>query len=180
MWVLASGLVVGTASLAAAASSTIARPAEVADRALRLSPTFEPDLTPGQRVVAEMVALVNIERGRRGLPFLRLDDQLSAAARVHAADMASMRRMQHVGSDGSDGGIRLSRTGFVWSSWGENIGAGFTDPAVLFESWLNSPDHRANLLGDFTEIGVGVVATSDGVPYWALLVAGSRYLPPGT
>ena len=177
---MTSGLVLGTASLTVAASSTIHQPARVADRAHRLTPTFEPELTPEQRAIVELADLINIERGRRGLPFLRLDDRVSAAARAHAADMATVRRMQHLGSDGSDGGARLTRAGYGWTIWGENIGAGFLDPTTLFTSWMKSSDHRSNLLGDFSEIGIGVVATPDGVPYWSLLVARAPYLlsPP--
>ena len=162
---------VGTASLAVAASPDISAPAQVHDRAQRATPAPDAALTPEQRAVVEMATLVNVERGERGLPLLRLDERASAAARAHAADMATMRLMQHVGSDGSDGGDRLARAGFAWSAWGENIAAGFVDPRTLLAAWMNSEGHRANLLGDFTDVGVGVVATADGVPYWSLLVA---------
>jgi uncharacterized protein YkwD len=170
-WAATAGLVVGTASLSAAASSSIPGAGRVADRAERLNLSYGPELTPEQRTVVELVGLVNIERGIRGLPSLRLDDRASAAARAHAAEMASLRRLQHVGLDGSDGGVRLGRAGFVWSAWGENIGAGFGDPGTLVGAWMDSTNHRANLVGEFTDIGVGVVATADGVPYWSLLVA---------
>lgn len=167
----------GTASLAVAASPVLQTPASVFDRAQRLNPTFEEELTPEERATVEMVTMINVERGSRGLPFLRLDDRMTRAALAHAADMAANRRMQHLGTDGSDGGMRLTEEGYVWSSWGENIGAGFVDPRTLFTSWMNSDTHRFNLLGDFTDIGVGAVATPDGVPYWALLVARSPYVP---
>lgn len=176
IWLATSVAVLGVASIAAA-SSSIEQPARVDDRALRLSPTLEPELTPEERAIVELVTYVNIERGNRGLPFLLLDEQASAAARGHAAEMAATRRMRHLGADGSDGGIRLTRSGYEWESWGENIGAGFQDPLTLVTSWMNSRDHRFNLLGDFTDIGVGVVATPDGVPYWSLLVARRPYRP---
>jgi uncharacterized protein YkwD len=171
LWTVTIVLVMGTASLSAAASSDISAPARVADRAQRLTPTLEAELSPEQRVIVEMAARINIERGNRGLPSLRIDDRASAAAQAHAADMASMGRMQHLGTDGSDGGVRLTRAGFVWSAWGENLGAGFLDPDPLVAAWMDSDGHRANLLGDFTDVGVGVALTADGVPYWALLVA---------
>jgi len=179
VWMGVTAVVVATASVTAAASDVIGTPASVVDPAQRLNPTFEPDLTPEERAVYELIALVNVERATRGLPNLFVDARVTEAARAHAADMAANRRMQHVGSDGSDGGIRLARTGYEWSSWGENIGAGFVDPLTLFQSWMNSPDHRANLLGDSADVGVGVVATPDGVPYWALLVATTPYVPTG-
>lgn len=175
IWSVAVALVVGTASLTAAATPTLGEPATVRDRAQRLDPTYEPELTPEERVVHEMVTLVNVERARRGLAAYRLDDLIGAAARAHAADMAANRRMQHAGSDGSDGGTRLDRAGYVWAAWGENIGAGFGDPRSLLDSWMRSSVHRANVLGDYTDVGVGAVASADGVPYWTLLVALAPY-----
>lgn len=174
IWAVAAGLLVGVASLAGAASPGIDAPARVADHAQRLASAADTDLAPEERAVAEMVALINVERSNRGLPRLRLDDRISAAARAHAADMVSMGRLQHTGSDGSDGGDRLTRAGFVWTGWAENIGAGFFEPSVLFTAWMNSANHRSNLLGDFTDVGAGVVTGADGVPYWSLSVASAR------
>lgn len=168
-----AGLVVGTASFSAAASPTLWAPAQVADRAQRLSPSFEPELTPEERAIVELVDLVNLERSARGLQRLRLDDRATAAARAHAAEMASTGTMQHAGVDGSDGGVRLTRAGFDWVAWGENLGAGFYDPDTLVSAWMGSAFHRDNLLGPFTAIGVGVVARADGAPYWSVLVARS-------
>jgi uncharacterized protein YkwD len=170
MWALAAGLLVGMASLAVAASASIA-PASVSDRAWRVSPPDEPPLDPSQRAAADMIALVNVERGERGLPFVYPDPRVAAAAEAHAGDMAANRRMQHSGSDGSDAGLRLQRAGYAWSDWGENIGAGFVEPKALFDAWMNSPAHREHLIGDFRDIGVGAAATPDGVVYWSLVVA---------
>lgn len=170
---MVAAVVLGTASLAAATSIAIDGPAHVTIRARRLNPTFEPDLTPEQRAVVETVNLVNHERGTRGLPPLRLDDRAAAAARSHAVDMAASATMRHVGSDGADGGDRLAAAGYEWSSWAENLGAGFVDPRTLVAVWMDSSGHRSNLLGDFADIGVGVEASAEGILYWSLLVARS-------
>lgn len=168
---LAVALVLGSAALTSAATPAIGEAARVSDRAQRVSLPDGPDVSPEERAVVELLSIVNVERGNRGLPILHADDRLMAAAAAHSADMAAMRRMQHVGSDGSDAGTRLTREGFAWSSWGENVGAGFLEPRSLFDAWYASPQHRRHLLGDFEYIGIGVVATPDGVPYWTLVVA---------
>ena len=36
-----------------------------------------------------------------------------------------MHRMTHTGSDGSDAGQRISREGYRWSAWGENVAMGY-------------------------------------------------------
>jgi uncharacterized protein YkwD len=161
---------IGTASLAAAAGNSIGGPAVVSDAAERVAVPDPVPMSPAERAVGDMITLINVDRGNRGLPVLEVHDQVMAAARAHAADMASMRSMQHTGSDGSDAGDRLLRYGFDWGGWGENIGAGFDEPEPLLAAWLASPAHRRNLLGDFEYLGVGVVE-GDGVPYWSLVVA---------
>ena len=162
---------VSGASLVSAAVGQLDGAADVSDRATRVDPPPVADLTPEQRAAFEMVELVNAERSRRGLPIFRWHDQVGAAAQAHAADMAANGRIQHAGTDGSNAGDRLRRAGFGWSAWGENVAAGFTTAAPLLEGWMNSPSHRPHLLGNLTYVGVGAVASSDGTPYWALVVA---------
>lgn len=170
---VATIVVIGTASYAAAAGNPIAGPAVVSDEAERLAVPDAVPMTSDERAVVRMVELINAARAERGLPVLAAQGQVMAAAEAHAADMASMRSMQHTGSDGSDAGDRLLQHGFDWGSWGENIGAGFTEPESLLAAWLASPAHRQNLLGDFEYLGVGVV-DGNGVPYWSLVVASAR------
>ena len=35
-------------------------------------------------------------------------------------------------------------------------------------AWMNSPHHRENILGDYSEIGVARAEAADGVPYWCV------------
>lgn len=168
---LVATITVFTASLAYATTGRLDEPAHVERSALRLAPPDHPHLTPEQRAAHDMVAIVNLERARRGLPAYEWHEQLGDAAYGHSVDMAARRKLQHAGSDGSNAGLRLTRAGFVWTTWGENIGAGFSEPQTLFTAWLESPPHRPQLLGDYRYVGVGAVASSDGTPYWTLVVA---------
>jgi uncharacterized protein YkwD len=43
-----------------------------------------------------------------------------------------------------------------WQLWGENVGVGPT-PQSVEAALMASPPHRANILGNFTHMGVGVV-----------------------
>ena len=36
----------------------------------------------------------------------------------------------------------------------------------LMRGWMDSPHHRDNILGDFTQIGVALARDKDGAPYW--------------
>jgi uncharacterized protein YkwD len=94
-------------------------------------------------------------------------------AAAHSADQAARKTMSHTGSDGSNAGQRLTRLGVTWSSWGENVGAGFNDPATLLQAWLASPTHRPTVLSTtYTRIGTGVATASDGTRYWTMDVVG--------
>lgn len=157
--------------VAAAGVTAIDGAAAVGRTAYRIAPPFRPDLDPNERVALEAVEIINLERNRRGLPNYLMNESVTDAAMAHAADMAARREMVHLGSDGSDTGTRLERAGFVWRTWGENIGAGFRTPQPLIDAWMASDIHRPLLLGENTYVGVGVAATPDGVPYWALVVA---------
>lgn len=159
------------ASFVYAAVAPLDEAAEVSNRAERVNPSAVPELTPEQRAAYVIVELVNAERSRLGLPIFHWHDQVAAAAQAHSADMAANRRMQHAGSDGSNAGHRLHKAGFDYFTWGENIGAGFTTGEPLFDAWMNSPGHHRQMVGDFAFIGVGAVASSDGTPYWTLVVA---------
>lgn len=168
----ALALTIGIASTAMA--SGVDGVADVRFQAWRVDPpTFE-SLSPAERAGRDLADLVNDHRAQRGLPGLVWRDQVTAAALAHATDMAGRDRLDHIGSDGSDTGDRLVAAGYAWWGWGENIGAGFADPATLLAAWLASVDHRLHLEGDFRDIGVGVAMTADGVPYWALVLGNPR------
>jgi uncharacterized protein YkwD len=118
--------------------------------------------------------IVNAERSRRGLAPMKMNSKLNQAAQLHSQDQAARQTMSHVGSDGSRGGERISRTGYVWRSWGENVAAGYGTAESVMAAWMNSPGHRANILSGNTEIGLGLAFASNGVPYWTQVFATPR------
>lgn len=134
-------------------------------------PTPTPD--PGGTTDAnagEVLRLHNMERSRAGLSALRLDPQLTEAARAHAADMAAKRFMSHTGSDGSNPGTRISRAGYVGFTWGENVAAGYTSPDAVCNAWMNSTGHRANILNaNFRDCGIARVGN-----YWCVTFGAKR------
>lgn len=113
----------------------------------------------------EVVDLVNQERAKAGCKALSIDDKLMLAAQRHSQDQADHKTMTHNGSDGSDLRVRLKRVGYVYSQAAENVAWNQQSPAAVMTAWMNSTDHRKNILNcAYTEIGVGV-ARSNG-PYW--------------
>jgi len=108
----------------------------------------------------DLFAAANQARRAQGLPALRWDDSLAMAARRHAAVMAQHGTTQH-GYEGEPSlSARAKEAGahFTWLS--ENVTQGPTTAAVHAQ-FMNSPNHRANLLDhDMDSVGIGVAERS--------------------
>jgi uncharacterized protein YkwD len=108
---------------------------------------------------AAVLCLVNQQRTARGLPALSEDRRLDRSAQGWTATMVATSRFTH----GSDFAARISATGFVWSSAGENIATGFSTPARVVAGWMASEGHCRNILDPaFSAIGIGMVARPTG------------------
>jgi uncharacterized protein YkwD len=142
----------------------------------------KPVLEPAA-VASRVLELVNAARvagrdcGRErfsAAPQLTLSTTLSEAASGHARDMARTNTLAHTGSDGSNSGDRITRSGYVWGASGENVAAGQKDADSVVAAWLASPGHCATLMGPyFKEMGVAFALAPDANPsiYWAQLFA---------
>ena len=117
----------------------------------------------------EVFTLVNLERQIQKLHPLQLDSRLHAAALGHSQDMAEQNYFDHTSLDRRTPDTRISQAGYFWSTYGENIAAGYSTPAAVVEGWMNSAGHRANILSSgFCDIGVGYAysAASTYGAYW--------------
>ncbi|MDR3619372.1 MAG: CAP domain-containing protein [Paludisphaera borealis] len=110
----------------------------------------------------------NRARADAKLPPLTIDAKLTTAARRHADDMAEQEKMSHEGSDGSTPDVRVKRAGYHYVRTGENIAAGQKGVDQVLEAWLESPGHKANILGPFTQMGAARVIDESGEPYWCV------------
>ncbi|MEU1896268.1 CAP domain-containing protein [Streptomyces pristinaespiralis] len=139
-------------------------PKPVAPKPTAPKPTAPSTTAPASGDVARVVALVNSERGKAGCSPVTLNAKLSKAAQAHSEDMAAHRNMSHTGSDGSDPGARITRAGYTWSTYGENVAYGYATPESVMAGWMASPGHKRNILDcGFKEIGVGLAQPDN---YW--------------
>ena len=124
---------------------------------------------PAPTTQQTVINITNQRRADNGLAPLRMNSTLTAVAQAHAADQASVDRMSHTGTDGSDAGTRIMRSGYPTWAWGENVAGGYTSADAVVAAWMNSPSHRANMLnGFFTQIGIGIAYAADGTAYWSM------------
>lgn len=109
--------------------------------------------------------LMNRERQSSGLAPFKMSTSLIGSAEAYSVKMASTNRFEHA----SDAAILADcgRASAQATLCGENLGlTGVTgsEVAVLHQALMNSTLHRANILGNFTHVGVGVYRS--GGRYW--------------
>jgi uncharacterized protein YkwD len=115
------------------------------------------------RIRADMLARVNAERRKAGVPPLKPNPALDAAAQRHAGDMLARAYFAHESPEGKTVRERARAAGYDWRAIGENIAEGQLSVAEVMETWMNSPGHRRNILDkSFKELGVGLALGRSG------------------
>ena len=150
------------------------RPPTAAPPPPRPAPTGWFDAAFADRVLA----LVNAERARVGLGPFVFEPRLTASATAYAEVLSNWGRLSHVGPDGSTLVTRAEAAGFPFTvqegevlAWGNE---GWTADGVV-RAWLNSPTHRAEILGPgFVLAGTGCYFTpaNGGTVYCVMDLAG--------
>lgn len=103
---------------------------------------------------AQVVALMNQERANAGVGGISQNASLDAVAQIRAQEIALS--FSHTRPNGTSCFTVLDEGGIAYMTAGENIAAGYGDPASVMSGWMNSPGHRANILnGSFGQVGIG-------------------------
>jgi uncharacterized protein YkwD len=107
--------------------------------------------------------MINAERVKHiGLGKLKLDPELSRVAKKQSKAMANEGDIFHSPSD------RLRTRITNWTTLGENVGVGSTVES-LHRAFMNSPPHKANVLGaSYMNIGVHVTRRSGRI--WVVMI----------
>ena len=109
-------------------------------------------------------ALINQDRAAAGLGSLTWNSCLAGIAYQNAARMANQGAISHAGGANQDLGCGLGNRA------GENVGfwsAGITD-SRLNTMFMNSPEHRANIMGPYHYVGTAWVVACNGYAYIAV------------
>lgn len=125
-------------------------------------------LAPAAKAIAwaddeahRVLAQTNAERARAGLPALRVDAELTAAARIRVEEIRI--QFSHTRPNGQSGSSVSA------AARNENIARGHDSADRVMAAWLTSDSHRRNLLArGYRSVGIAC-AEIDGVVYWAML-----------
>lgn len=125
---------------------------------------------------SQLVALTNQARASAGLKALKVDSTLRSVARWRSKDMIDRNYFSHDIPGYGKVWDKLNAIGYCYIVAGENIGwNNYPDDlatAAIQQSFMNSPGHRANILGKAWDvIGIGAYKGPTGKKMWTVLFA---------
>jgi uncharacterized protein YkwD len=132
-----------------------------------------PGLSP-QAQAEVMLCMTNFARTVNGLKPMVLNASLGRAAEAKSADILSCDEFSHEAC-GRAFTFWDQRYGYLKGCWkaAENIAWGtgtFSTVRSIMTAWLESPEHHANILGPYKEIGiafqVGNLEGNEGAAVW--------------
>lgn len=149
---LATLLVALAAPLAPASAAGLAAPASACPGQSKLD-------APAATQEQAMLCMTNFSRARLGQPPLEEVAPLAASAAGKGADILLCDSFSH-NACGREFNYWIRANGYLSSQcWrvGENLAWGTGSQGTvgsIFRAWMRSPAHRANLLGNYTQIGM--------------------------
>jgi uncharacterized protein YkwD len=116
--------------------------------------------TPAGVQAQAMRCMTNFARARSGKPALAAVPVLDRAARAKSSDILRCDQFDHsaCGRPFTHWFEQVGYAGQRCSAFGENIAWGtgsLGSVRNIFSAWIRSPDHRANILGSFSDLGLG-------------------------
>jgi uncharacterized protein YkwD len=108
--------------------------------------------------VSSLYVDTNQQREANGEADLNLNSQLNNAAQAKANDMAARDYWSHNTPDGKTPWTFMTAAGYNYQLAGENLAYGFDTAADTITGWMNSPEHRANILNaGYKDVGFGYI-----------------------
>jgi len=112
---------------------------------------------------------------------LTSNTELTAAAQAKANDMVARNYWSHDTPDGRTPWSFITASGYEYQMAGENLAYGFANAAATVAGWMNSPEHRANMLNNnYQNVGFGVASSADYQGKGPETVVVAEYAEPAT
>lgn len=111
----------------------------------------------------QVMNLINNYRVENGLNALEIIDYVSIKSEEHNNYMIATNSVSHNGFvERSEDIIKALRVHKI----AENIGYNYSSAQGVFDAWLRSPEHKKNIVGDFTSFGISIRQSSDNKKYY--------------
>jgi hypothetical protein len=119
----------------------------------------------------ELLILTNQQRQNNGLGALTDNSELDLAAANKAADMFRKDYWAHNAPDGTMPWVFIKGAGYNYVYAGENLARGFNSASDVITAWMNSPEHRQNVLSpNYQNVGFAVATGKLGGEDTVLIV----------
>ncbi|MCA9335961.1 hypothetical protein KC967_03605 [Candidatus Saccharibacteria bacterium] len=104
-----------------------------------------------------LLTVTNEERAKQGIADLRLNEALDNAAQAKADDMFAQQYWAHTAPNGATPWQWIGQAGYAYDHAGENLAKGFVSANGVALAWMESPEHRKNMLDtQFQDVGFAV------------------------
>lgn len=110
--------------------------------------------------IAELLEATNASRSANNLKPLTLSSKLDTSAQLKANDMVAKNYWSHIAPDGTEPWFWFDQAGYVYAAAGENLAYGFNSSADVEAAWMNSESHKANIVGDYEDVGFGIASSA--------------------
>ncbi len=111
--------------------------------------------------IADLLKETNVSRAESRLAPLTLNNSLNTSAQLKANDMVANNYWSHTAPDGTQPWYWFDKAGYAYAIAGENLAYGFSTGKEVEAAWMYSPTHKANVLGDYEDIGFGIASSAN-------------------
>jgi hypothetical protein len=130
---------------------------------------------------SSLLSLTNSDRSINNVGALSLNSTLNSVATQKANEMADQNFWSHTSPSGQTPLDLLSASGYKFSVAGENLAYGFANASTVVQAWMNSPDHRANMLdSSYAQAGFGVAEAKNYLGRGPAVIVVAEYAEPST
>ena len=111
----------------------------------------------------EIMELINAHRITQGLPTLNEHNTVKAVAFTHTDYMIEVDNVSHDNFFQRKESLQVNANASVVS---ENVAYGFSSAQSVVNAWLNSPSHKDNIEGDYTDFDISAEQNNEGKWYF--------------
>lgn len=116
-----------------------------------------------KQIEIEIMELINNHRINKGLNPLEDHNTVKAVAFTHTDYMIEVANVSHDNFFQRKQSLQANANANIVS---ENVAYGFSSAEAVVNAWINSPSHRENIEGDYTDFDVSAEQNSEGNWYF--------------
>lgn len=122
-----------------------------------------PDTPEAKQIEIEIMELINAYRINQGLNSLNNHQTVKAVAFTHSDYMVEVNSVSHDNFFQRKQSLELNADANTVT---ENVAYGFSSASSVVNAWLDSPSHKENIEGDFTDFDISAEQNEDGEWYF--------------